>query len=296
MKNISHRQANQFQLPFEDRVNDLAEDRFLYGNPTLLASQKGGQLARTLGADARRALVNTQGGPKLRRVAVSARSDSHELSEDGSYFIVDVLATHITGSSWLQVFTVDRLQGKVHARQKLGWIVENQLRLQTECSVDNCDGCLNTSLATLYPLCSAAQVCGVSRCAGREIQIHKPLCNIGALLSETLNTQRLLLQTGWRAFARTTTFAVELTEARREKFDISLPAEATLDMACHTKDIAIEAGAVIASGLGRMVAGVRQLDAAARGTEFDSRSAAIDALASIVLALSRFRNASFSSY
>lgn len=268
---------------FDDRVNDLAEDRFLYGNPTLLASQKGGQLARTLGADARRALVNTQGGPKLRRVAVSARSDSHELSEDGSYFIVDVLATHITGSSWLQVFTVDRLQGKVHARQKLGWIVENQLRLQTECSVDNCDGCLNTSLATLYPLCSAAQVCGVSRCAGREIQIHKPLCNIGALLSETLNTQRLLLQTGWRAFARTTTFAVELTEARREKFDISLPAEATLDMACHTKDIAIEAGAVIASGLGRMVAGVRQLDAAARGTEFDSRSAAIDALAAMGL-------------
>lgn len=267
---------------YPDRSDLSATNLFLIGAPQIEAEQKGARLARVLGADARRALVDTGDGARLRRVAVSARGTLAAVGTEES-FAARVLATHLGRGSWLQELTVDRLNGRLYGAQRHAWIVENRLEVRSQCSIDSCDACSNASNPALPYLCAAAQQCGVTRCAGTEVQVHKPLCNAGALLKESLHAQRLMLLAGWRAFARTAAFAVELVEARRSRFEIALPAETTLDIVCHAKDVTVEAGAVVASALNRVVAGVRSLDTAVRQTDFDPRATALDALTSMAL-------------
>ena len=274
------------QLVFHADRSD--NNGFLLGETEVIVSRKSSQLARKLGADGRRVLVDTVGGPKLRRVAVSPFTNAliTGIVDAASPFSVDVVATYAGRGSWLQVLHVQNLQSKLSGNQRHAWTVERSLTLQVDCQVDNCEACRNTSLAMLPALCYAAQECGVSRCVGTEVQVDKPLCNAGAFLSESLKTKSLLLIATWRAFAHSTAFLVEISERRRERFEVTLPAETTLDLACHSKDIAVRASAVIASALNSVVQGVlkgHQELAAISGIEFDPRVGALSSMAAMAL-------------
>lgn len=134
--------------------------------------------------------------------------------------------------------------------------------LDVECSVLNCEACefvnigtelertKQLGLQTVQTLCYNAQQCAVARCVGTVVNIRKPLCQLGALMSEQLHIGRILLQTLWDGVATTTIAMVELSHLRARPYELAWPEEGIQATMCQTKDAIVQVSAMIPSFLG----------------------------------------------
>ena len=77
---------------------------------------------------------------------------------------------------------------------------------------------LDAELMQLENTCYAAKQCGVEKCAGTLVNMRKPLCNLGQVLTSELQSARVLLQALWRLIAGKISSVVELTHQRREHY------------------------------------------------------------------------------
>jgi hypothetical protein len=126
------------------------------------------------------------------------------------------------------------------------------------CSVHNCGACAHSGaghdtdgeLMQLENTCYAAKQCGVERCAGTLVNMRKPLCNLGKVLTSELQSVRVLLQAVWHTIADKIGTVVELTHSRREQLEIKWPIKSMQQTTCTAKDSIVSMAATLTSMLG----------------------------------------------
>ena len=98
--------------------------------------------------------------------------------------------------------------------------------------------------------CYSAKQCGVEKCAGTLVNMRKPLCNLGQVLTSELQSARVLLQALWRLIAGKISSVVELTHQRREHYELLWPDKAMQQTTYTAKDTIVSMAASITSLLG----------------------------------------------
>jgi hypothetical protein len=134
---------------------------------------------------------------------------------------------------------------------------ETQVEVHLNCSVMSCCACAYTSgeqplasLQQLENLCYAAHQCGIERCAGTLVNMRKPLCNLGNVVTRELHAVRILLQGLWGAIADNVAMVVELTHLRRQQYQLKWPEKLVRQEACTEKDTIVSLAATVTSVLG----------------------------------------------
>ena len=110
--------------------------------------------------------------------------------------------------------------------------------------------------------CYAAAECAIARCVGTLVNMRKPLCNLGSLLvRRQMDTARIALGAMWAALAQSTILVVELTQERRQRYELSSYQEYFTALTCSTKDSIVSGAATVTSIVGAVTSAVHGLRA-----------------------------------
>jgi hypothetical protein len=71
--------------------------------------------------------------------------------------------------------------------------------------------------ANVQNLCFAAQQCGIAKCAGTIVNMRKPLCNLGQVITNEMQSTRIIMMSMWTIIADTISGAIELTTSGTEQ-------------------------------------------------------------------------------
>lgn len=160
-------------------------------------------------------------------------------------------------ASWLQALNIRLTNDQIGMRVKGSLSAVTKLHIHKNCSLKSCDSCGKRQDGTSMPafqhvenLCYAAQQCTISRCAGTLVNMRKPLCNIGKVIASDLHASRIVLQGSWAMIADMSSAFVEITQQRKQKFEVQWPDEAIASMTCTMKDNVVSTAASITSLLG----------------------------------------------
>ena len=171
--------------------------------------------------------------------------------------------------------------------------VQQTVQLQATCSLDNCAACQTNEHQLRYHdvqmKCFAAAECAVARCVGTLVNMRKPLCNLGTLLvRRQMDTARIALGAMWAAVAHSTVLVVELTQARRQRYELSSYQEYFTALTCSTKDSIVSGAATVTSIVGAVTTAVQGL----RTDDLNPQSHIIDANTNgrVVLGLAAMTN------
>jgi len=183
------------QLPLRDRgevrVATFDAAAGTYATRAVPAlTRRGRALATALALDDRLPLYLTRSGDL-------ARSQRHISST--AFTTVAAAVVFVAGAgqqAWIQNVRVSVGDaGEYTGVRTLSAPVVHAVTVVVNCSTDNCIGCLpnvrsgglpSAELLTLQSKCMAAQQCAVARCVGTTVNMRKPLCNIGKVLTVPL--------------------------------------------------------------------------------------------------------------
>jgi len=187
---------------------------------------------------------------RLRGIAVNSSGPAAELE------LITVNAQRSQGA-WLHVLSLRIDADGVNGAER-GWLrATTTARVHLNCSIHSCGACAHTtggaqleSLQQLENLCYAAQQCGIERCAGTLVNMRKPLCNLGNVVTRELHAVRVLLQGLWGAIADNVAMIVELTHERRQEYQLKWPEKLVRQEACTAKDTFVSLAATVTSVLG----------------------------------------------
>ena len=193
-------------------------------------------------------LASTTG--RLRSIAVNSSGPAAELE------LITVNAQRSQGA-WLHVLSL-RVDAQGVNGAERGWLrATTTARVHLNCSIHSCGACAHTvgggqlaSLQQLENLCYAAQQCGIERCAGTLVNMRKPLCNLGNVVTRELHAVRVLLQGLWGAITDNIAMIVELTHERRQEYQLKWPEKLVRQEACTAKDTFVSLAATVTSVLG----------------------------------------------
>ena len=159
--------------------------------------------------------------------------------------------------AWLHVLSLRVDAAGIQGAERSWLRAETQVKVHLNCSVMSCGACAYTSgeqplasLQQLENLCYAAQQCGIERCAGTLVNMRKPLCNLGNVVTRELHAVRILLQGLWGAIADNVAMVVELTHQRRQQYQLKWPEKLVRQEACTAKDTIVSLAATVTSVLG----------------------------------------------
>ena len=145
--------------------------------------------------------------------------------------------------TWLQnVRIVLPKDEPVQVGVSTSFATRQKVQLVVNCSVSSCVGCQGSGPreADIQHKCFAAAACAIGRCVGSTVNMNRPMCQIGAMLASLADDYRILLAAFWTFFANNVIFVVELSGSRRQKYEISWPAEIKQMYTCQMKDIIIQ--------------------------------------------------------
>lgn len=145
--------------------------------------------------------------------------------------------------TWLQnVRIVLPKDSAVEVAVSPSFATSQKVELVVNCSVASCVGCQGSGPreTDIQHKCFAAAACAIGRCVGSTVNMNRPLCQIGAMIATLADDYRMLLAAFWTFFANNVIFVVELSANRREKYEISWPAEIKQMFTCQMKDIIIQ--------------------------------------------------------
>jgi hypothetical protein len=159
---------------------------------------------------------------------------------------------------WMHVFLLNIDNNEVKALLRSSLRAQTSAPISMACTVHTCGACAHSAaghdtdaeLRQLENTCYAAKQCGVERCAGTLVNMRKPLCNLGKVLTSELHSVRVLLQALWRLIAGKISSVVELTHKRREHYELLWPDKAMQQTTCTPKDTIVSMAATITSLLG----------------------------------------------
>ena len=265
---LSHACEHEILLPRVRGVN-VTQRHVLHAESGKVNSSRSlptaSSLSKTLGLRLPRALYLTGSGTaaeNIRRIAPVAVGVSADAAADmTASLVVRVFLSGLptqTGSSaetWLQMAEValdphTLTDGSVRTSQS------TTIEMQTvvPCSIDNCMGCQSSVpsqvFADLQLKCMAAQQCALAKCVGTRVNLARPLCNIGAVLSKNMDLMASGTRATWLALVRQIILIVELSAERRKVYEISWPEEAFVDLMCTAKDSVVESASIVSSIFG----------------------------------------------
>lgn len=123
--------------------------------------------------------------------------------------------------------------------------VQAQISVQTGCDGTDCRGCTDLKLRAL---CSQYQQCSVVRCIGTAVNLKRPLCGIGGVLSGTGQMTLEMTRGGWLVFVDVFMVLLELsTRQDVREVTLSSPQDAFFGKICAAKDLSAEFSGVIMS-------------------------------------------------
>ena len=196
------------------------------------------------------AMAYPQHMQKLRSVVANSTGPGVELE------LITVNAQRSQGA-WIHVLALNLDARSVDGAERRWLRATTTAPVHMNCSIHTCGACAQTRdgqqplrLQQLENLCYAAQQCGIERCAGTLVNMRKPLCNLGNVLTSELHAVRVLLQGLWTAIADNVAMIVELTHARRQEYQIKWPEKLVRQEACTAKDTLVSFAATITSIFG----------------------------------------------
>ena len=127
-------------------------------------------------------------------------------------------------------------------------VVERRVALDVQCSLNNCGAC--KGLDELHTLCVVAQDCAVRKCIGTTVNLRRPLCNIGKSYAVVVRIFREALVTAWAALSHFVIISLEISQQRREQYEVLWPEEAITSMMCLVKDNTHDFSAIVMSTVG----------------------------------------------
>jgi hypothetical protein len=175
---------------------------------------------------------------QLSSVGHVTRNSSNEL-----YVDVSLTGRGAAMETWLQnVRIVLPKDEAVTVAVSTSFATRQNVQLVVNCSVSSCVGCQGSGPreADIQHKCFAAATCAIGRCVGSTVNMNRPLCQIGALVATLADEYRMLLAAFWTFFANNVIFVVELSANRRQKYEVSWPAEIKQMYTCQMKDIIIQ--------------------------------------------------------
>ena len=237
-------------------------------------------LSQIIGFDAANPLYITQGQQAVvNKKHVSSMAQLVYVGEEES--LVDILVTGTIGThrSWIQTVRVrlNPTKRKFAASVHLSSHVTQNVDIKLECRIDNCVGCQGDAVQgdsrfiDVQSKCFAAARCGVRKCVGTLVNIRKPLCNIGLVLTEAIESMRVIMHMMWQLMAKTIIGIVELTHERRERYEFGYPEQSSMALYCVAKDTVVETVSVFTSAIGGVVyiAGIIDREALSDGVRSD---------------------------
>jgi hypothetical protein len=195
----------------------------------------------------------------LARLRVLARNESAVDEATAGTMVLEVPTANARDvhGGWLQILNLQVSESGVSGRMRIGMQTSTVSHVLMNCSVHNCGACVRRAngevdedLFSLQNMCYAAQQCGVERCAGTLVNMRKPLCNLGKVLSAELHGIRVLLKGVWIVITDKITMTVELTHQRREEYEMRWPDTALRQQTCTAKDNIVSMAATLTSVLG----------------------------------------------
>ena len=164
-------------------------------------------------------------------------------TSDEVYVDVSLTGRGEAMETWLQnVRIVLPKDEAVQVAVSTSFATSQKVQLVVNCSVSSCVGCQGSGPreVDIQHKCFAAATCAIGRCVGSTVNMNRPLCQIGAMLATQAAEYRILLSAFWTFFAKNVIFVVELSANRRQKYEISWPAEIKQMFTCQMKDNIIQ--------------------------------------------------------
>ena len=118
--------------------------------------------------------------------------------------------------------------------------------LQTEgrCDAQSCSGCPDVATQRL---CLAYGTCALMNCVGTPVNMKRPLCGIGQLLSLKGELYLLAIKGGWDIFTEILNDALRLSLTTTAGLNIEFPEEEFTGLVCTAKDASAEFFSVLTS-------------------------------------------------
>jgi hypothetical protein len=208
---------------------------------TLPAEQR-----RLLDIDAAATLSLSQdGSQQLTRRVLSRFGSVSRGSFGGNETTIDVPLTGrgAVEDAWLQNvrlrLSVDSAgTSALDVRVASSFSTKQKMQTVVNCSVASCAGCHGSHplQVDLQNKCFAAASCGIAQCVGTPVNMKRPLCQVAAMLGLQIALVRVNLAGFWDFFSRSIITVVELTQARRELYELSTAQETTMATVCSAKD------------------------------------------------------------
>ena len=148
--------------------------------------------------------------------------------------------------NWLAVMRIDsRAETFTYAGSEP---VAMDVTMTHGCRIDDCTGC---TMRSVHTLCQAAQQCTVAKCIGTTVNLNKPLCSMGKLLSDGVEQLLLQWRAGWNLISLMLieTIAVASTGAPAEEGVMAGADDMFTSQICLQKDTVFDMAGAITSFL-----------------------------------------------
>lgn len=146
--------------------------------------------------------------------------------------------------AWLQNLCLDFEQAGALLSLSSSQVVQQDLQLVVVCALHSCVGCQNSVRSAKYKdlqsKCYVASQCALTQCVSTIVNMRRPLCNVGALLTSLMEQYLLISTVTWSAITSTVIVSVELSQARSSKDTITWPQERFHAMMCQNKDLTMQ--------------------------------------------------------
>ena len=243
---LPHEQAGLAILEFEgyQAAEGTGPATFDWGFRTLQTSPVSSQqrsVVRAYNAEMLTLMANNK--IQLTRRQLSSVGYVTRNNSDEIYVDVSMTGRGEAMETWLQ--NVRIVLPKDEAAQvavSTSFATRQKVQLVVNCSVSSCVGCQGSGPreSDIQHKCFAAATCAIGRCVGSTVNMNRPMCQIGAMIGTLADDYRTVLAAFWTFFANNIIFVVELSGNRRQKYEISWPAEIKQMYTCRMKDTIIQ--------------------------------------------------------
>jgi hypothetical protein len=148
--------------------------------------------------------------------------------------------------TWLQNVRLKLNAASAEVSVAASFTEQQRLDIVVNCTVTTCVGCHGSHplQIDLQNKCFAAASCGIAKCVGTPVNMKRPLCQMASMLGLQISFVRLNLQSFWDFFSRMMITIVELTQSRRQLYEISTAQEKTMATVCSAKDGIVQSMAI----------------------------------------------------
>jgi hypothetical protein len=152
-------------------------------------------------------------------------------------------------STWLQELRLswDMKQSSeiMEARRTGSSNVDATVKIQQQCSADDCSGC---TVSAVQRACFAMQQCAVTKCIGTVVNLERPMCSVGRLLQAGLDTDLAKMHGIWTVMTDMVSFIIAAASGVKiDSMKLEFIDEIFFSLICEAKHGIVASMAIITS-------------------------------------------------